>query len=85
MRSFFTGNRHKNGCDRYRAFIGGAAVQAVREEGVGRRQKVLRRGAKPTAACWISGKRIVLIRFRLPCPREDEFIEAFLQKFPSSL
>ena len=49
-------------------------------------QKIIRqRDAQHSTAFWISDSRIILIRFDLPFAKENEFIAAFLAKFPGTL
>jgi hypothetical protein len=42
-------------------------------------EHILRRGTKPQAVCWLSGKRVVQIEFL--SGRDNNFVDAFLQRF----
>lgn len=49
-------------------------------------QKIERhRGAQQSGAFWLSGNRVVLIRFDWPFAKEDEVIATYLASFPSTL
>lgn len=78
VHEFRDGQRARDGLKELCADFTEAELRSASE---GRTQGyILRRRTKPQAVCWLSGKRIVQIE--LLSGDDDDFVEAFLQKFP---